>query len=214
MTISNIWKRVRKMKLPFNLVPAHWGLKGINREIAKIEHHMEDGFDKEIALAELMIPDPIACKQRFLDIKVKYGKITQYDYEMESAELKLVGKDLELARTEINFKHDKIPEREYNKCKATISGEPWVEIISMGINSENIDQGSMELDWNEHFITKLKESGYKGANEEAIVDQWLATLCKHIALEQFGGVGDFDDMIDQAPTPKRRPTSDGKWEVS
>lgn len=58
------------------------------------------------------------------------------------------------------------------------SKEPWVEIRSADFNEARGVR--IELDWNDAFIEHLKESGIKGANEEEIVQKWLAFLYQNL----------------------------------
>ncbi len=46
------------------------------------------------------------------------------------------------------------------KERATAKGEPWVAVLDTHVNKENIRNGFFELDWNEHFVLKLKQEGY------------------------------------------------------
>jgi hypothetical protein len=68
---------------------------------------------------------------------------------------------------------------------ATQSGEPWVTVLGMDVNPENISEGNFELDWNDTFVAKLVKSGYKGKDDIAIVDQWFTSLCRTIAMSEF-----------------------------
>jgi hypothetical protein len=70
------------------------------------------------------------------------------------------------------------------KETATAKKEPYVAVLNTHINTDNIRNGFFELDWNEYFILKLTEAGYKGDSEEAIVDQWFKDLCRDVALEE------------------------------
>ena len=70
------------------------------------------------------------------------------------------------------------------KDAATAKKEPYVAVLNTHINTDNIRNGFFELDWNEYFILKLTEAGYKGDTEEAIVDQWFRDLCRDVALEE------------------------------
>ena len=38
---------------------------------------------------------------------------------------------------------------------ATEKGEPYVAILSMQVDPENMHQGAFELDWNDKFVTNL-----------------------------------------------------------
>jgi hypothetical protein len=76
------------------------------------------------------------------------------------------------------------------KERATRKKEPWVGVIQTHVNKENIRNGFFELDWNDHFIVKLKQEGYgeDGDNEEEIVDRWFRELCANVVVDgDFGG---------------------------
>jgi hypothetical protein len=68
---------------------------------------------------------------------------------------------------------------------ATERGEPYVNVISMEIDSEDFNNGAFELDWNDIFITKLVRAGYKGATDQQIVDQWFQNVCRNVVLENY-----------------------------
>jgi len=66
---------------------------------------------------------------------------------------------------------------------ATEKKEPWVAVLDTHVNKDNIRNGFFELDWNEYFVLQLKEAGYKGDTEEAVVDQWFQELCRGVGSE-------------------------------
>lgn len=68
---------------------------------------------------------------------------------------------------------------------ATQKGEPYINIIGMDIDPNNIGIGAFELDWNEFFIAKLIKSGYKAGNEEQLVDQWFQDVCRNVVMETY-----------------------------
>jgi hypothetical protein len=69
------------------------------------------------------------------------------------------------------------------KALATEKKEPWVAVLDTHVNKDNIRNGFFELDWNEYFVLQLKEAGYQGDTEEAVVDQWFQELCKGVGSE-------------------------------
>lgn len=95
------------------------------------------------------------------------------------------------------------------KDLATEKGEPWVNILSIELDPENIGNGAFELDWNDIFVAKLVRAGYKGKNDAQIVDQWFQTICRNVVLETYeqyeanklGGI-------------ERKSLSNGRTEVS
>ena len=96
---------------------------------------------------------------------------------------------------------------------ATQRGEPWVSVLSMDIDPENLHQGSFELDWNEKFVANLVRSGYqmKPTDTDAdIVDRWFQNVCRHVVMETW--------EQEQAANPNRvvktRNVGGGRTEVS
>ena len=70
------------------------------------------------------------------------------------------------------------------KEEATKSGEAWVAVLDTKINEDNIRNGFFELDWNNEFIEKLLDAGYKGETNEQIVDGWFKTIARNILQEE------------------------------
>jgi len=66
---------------------------------------------------------------------------------------------------------------------ATEKKEPWVAVLDTHVNKDNIRNGFFELDWNEYFVLQLREAGYKGDTEEAVVDQWFQELCRGVGQD-------------------------------
>ena len=74
------------------------------------------------------------------------------------------------------------------KDVATDKGEPYVSILSMDIDPDNLHEGSFELDWNSVFVTRLIKSGYmiKPTDSDAeIVDRWFQNVCRHVVMETW-----------------------------
>jgi len=68
---------------------------------------------------------------------------------------------------------------------ATQRGEPYVAIIGMELDPENIHQGAFELDWNDKFVADLIRHGYQGKTDADIVDQWFQAVCRNVVLETY-----------------------------
>ena len=71
---------------------------------------------------------------------------------------------------------------------ATEAGEPYVAILSVELDPENIGNGAFELDWNDKFIANLVRAGYQSKPnepEDVIIDRWFQTICKNIAMENY-----------------------------
>jgi len=58
------------------------------------------------------------------------------------------------------------------------SPEPWVEIVSWVDTEQGV---KVELDWNDAFIDHLKVEGVTGADEDQIVQKWVAVLLHNVA---------------------------------
>ena len=64
------------------------------------------------------------------------------------------------------------------------SEEPVVKVLNLNVNPENPRNGFFELDWNNEFIEKLLDAGYKGETNEQIVDGWFKTIARNILQEE------------------------------
>lgn len=92
---------------------------------------------------------------------------------------------------------------------ATQAQEPYVSIVSVEVDSAQPGNGSFELDWNEHFVTKLIRHGYTGKSDEQIVDQWFQDVCRHVVMETY-------EQYEANNTARvsRRDLGDGRQEIS
>lgn len=76
------------------------------------------------------------------------------------------------------------------KERANRKNEPWVGVLNTHVNSDNVRNGFFELDWNEHFVLKLRQEGYgaDGDKDEEIVDRWFRELCANVVVDgDYGG---------------------------
>ena len=96
---------------------------------------------------------------------------------------------------------------------ATENGEPYVAILSLDVDPNNLHQGSFELDWNEKFISNLVKAGYMMKKEDTdaeIVDRWFQNVCRNVVLETW--------EQEEAMNPSRRVNvkdlGNGRKEVS
>jgi hypothetical protein len=74
------------------------------------------------------------------------------------------------------------------KEKATAAGEPYINILSMELDPNDVNNGAFELDWNDKFILNLIRAGYKQKDSDTdnvLVDRWFQTVCRNIALEVY-----------------------------
>jgi hypothetical protein len=71
---------------------------------------------------------------------------------------------------------------------ATQANEPYVTVVSMDIDPEDINSGAFELDFNEIFVARLVKAGYMMKKEDTdaeIVDRWWTQVCRNVALELY-----------------------------
>lgn len=68
---------------------------------------------------------------------------------------------------------------------ATEKGEPYIAILGMEVDYENLASGSIELDWNEKFVSNLIRAGYQGKTDADIVDLWFQNVCRNIVMETY-----------------------------
>ena len=107
-----------------------------------------------------------------------------------------------------------------DKEKATAAGQPYVSILKVDIDPNNIVNGSFELDWNDKFLLNLIKSGYKMQEDDKdsdIVDRWFHTVCRNIVMEMY-------EQEQADPTNRdvntgeriiqRNPLGDGRSEIS
>jgi hypothetical protein len=73
----------------------------------------------------------------------------------------------------------------HQKELATQCGEPWVQVVSFGIDPSDPKSGMFELDYNDIFLAKLIRSGYQGQTDQQIVDQWFVSVCRSVVMENF-----------------------------
>jgi hypothetical protein len=93
----------------------------------------------------------------------------------------ITAKEKELEEQEMALLKKKDP-----KAYATRRKEPWVNVLDVKVNKENVRNGFFELDWNEYFIKQLIEAGYGVDNdpEEEIVDRWFRDIVYNMLQEE------------------------------
>ena len=99
------------------------------------------------------------------------------------------------------------------KDAATEKGEPYVAILGMEVDPENLHQGSFELDWNSIFVTRLVKAGYmmKETDTDAdIVDRWFQNVCRHVVMETF----EQEEAMNPQRFVRSRDLGDGRREHS
>jgi len=119
-------------------------------------------------------------------------------------------------KTQANTKSDTPApaKKKTDKEIATELGEPYVAIISMDINPNNLHEGAFELDWNDKFIANLVRAGYQmqpNEPEDVIVDRWFQNVCRHVVMETW----EQEEAIKKSGIyVQTRDIGDGRSEVS
>jgi hypothetical protein len=107
------------------------------------------------------------------------------------------------------------PKKKSEKDLATEQGEPYVAILSMDIDPDNLHEGSFELDWNEKFVNNLIRAGYQMNPKDSdadIVDRWFTAVCRNVVLETYEQYEAMNPERDRVV--KSRNIGDGRSEVS
>lgn len=123
----------------------------------------------------------------------------------------------------IEDKPEKQPrkKKEENKLSpkelATRNNEPYIDIISVEVDPNNINSGSFELDFNDKFILNLIKAGYKMRDDDTdqvIVDRWFQTVCRNIALEVYEQEIADPQKRNDIRVIQQRDIGNGRTEVS
>ena len=93
---------------------------------------------------------------------------------------------------------------------ATRRKEPWINVIDVKVNEENVRNGFFEMDWNKYFIEQLITAGYgtEADPEEEIVDRWFRDIVFNMLSEEGLDTNRNSGYINVVPISK------GKSEVS
>ena len=67
--------------------------------------------------------------------------------------------------------------------------EPFLDL--KGLVQEEDGKIKIELDWDDNFIKKLKESGYTGASDDILIQKYLLELTKSIS-DDMSGDSDYE----------------------
>ena len=124
---------------------------------------------------------------------------------IEAKEQALAEEQKKLEEQEMKILKQKDP-KEY----ATRRKEPWINVLDVKVNEDNVRNGFFELDWNKYFIQQLIEAGYGTEQdvEEEIVDRWFRDIVYNMLEEEGMDTDRGAGYINVVPIDK------GKSEVS
>ena len=127
-------------------------------------------------------------------------------------------KDMEERISEIDLEFGHITQDEHDKKVATLNGNPYVKVLNIDLDENAPGAGFFELDFNEHFVEYLANSGYEGIEPDEIVDNWFNDLCKNIVLndleDEAGDPRSFDVASKEGLIINRLKTNDDTAEYS
>jgi hypothetical protein len=107
------------------------------------------------------------------DEEIKRSKARQIENE----------RDMEERISEIDLEFGRISQEEHDKKVATLNGDPYIKVVNLDLDEKSPGAGFFELDFNEHFVEYLANSGYEGVEPDEIVDNWFNDLCQNIVME-------------------------------
>lgn len=104
--------------------------------------------------------------------------------EAKLAELERVREEAEAAARDALQKEEEA--KLSPKDRATKKGEPWVSVLDVKVNNDNIRNGFFELDWNPLFIQQLILGGYGTPDdpEEEVVDRWFREIVTQMLIDE------------------------------
>jgi hypothetical protein len=109
------------------------------------------------------------------------------------------------------------PKSKTPKEIATEAGEPYINIISVELDPDDIGNGAFELDWNDIFVARLVKAGYmqrKDDTDDQIVDRWFQNVCRNILNENYEQ-WEANQPVDTRPRRvDRNDLGNGRTEIS
>ena len=100
---------------------------------------------------------------------------------------------------------------------ATEAKEPYVNVISVELDPDDVGNGAFELDWNDVFVARLVKAGFQMKKEDTdadIVDRWFQTVCKNIIAENYEQWEANQPVESRPRMVDRRDLGGGRTEVS
>ncbi len=119
-------------------------------------------------------------------------------------------KALEEEKARLEAEEMELLKKKNPKEYATRRKEPWVSVLDVKVNEENVRNGFFEMDWNKYFIAELIQAGYglEADPEEEIVDRWFRDIVYNMLAEDGMDTDRGAGYINVVPIDK------GKSEVS
>ena len=100
---------------------------------------------------------------------------------------------------------------------ATEAGEPYINVVNVDLDPDDVGNGAFELDWNDIFVARLVKAGYmmkKDDTDAEIVDRWFQSICRNILNENFEQ-WEANQPVDARPRRvDRNDLGNGRTEIS
>ena len=100
---------------------------------------------------------------------------------------------------------------------ATEAGEPYINVLAVELDPDDIGNGAFELDWNEIFIARFVKAGYmikKTDTYAEMVDRRFQSICRNILNENFEQ-WEANQPIDSRPRRvDKNDLGNGRTEIS
>jgi len=100
---------------------------------------------------------------------------------------------------------------------ATEAGEPYINVVSVELDPDDVGNGAFELDWNEIFVSRLVKAGFmqkKDDTDAEIVDRWFQSICRNVLNENFEQ-WEANQPVDARPRRvDRNDLGNGRTEIS
>ena len=149
----------------------------------------------------------------------KTRDLAKAEYELEGEDLdrrriainiaEKTEKEIEAALLEVDLKYGHITSEELEKKKKTLLEEPYVRVAKLETDPSNPAYGGIIFDYNDAFVLHLEEHGYgPHPDKDDTVNEWFNELCKNVALEAFGDLGDFAERMGAGQQQRRSMSED------
>jgi hypothetical protein len=100
---------------------------------------------------------------------------------------------------------------------ATEAGEPYISVVSVDLDPDDVGNGAFELDWNEVFVSRLVKAGFMQKRDDTdaeIVDRWFQSICRNVLNENFEQ-WEANQPVDTRPRRvDRNDLGNGRTEIS
>lgn len=139
-------------KLPFWMIPAHWGLSGKSKEIAKINYYSTDEYETAIAIASHTYLTDYEIERAKNDISLKYQKISALQHKLNILDIdlkydRITEGEKKSSALKMRFDSHDMTEKEYDAA-----------VVDLLPNDEEKRMAALEYSYKYHEITEREYS--------------------------------------------------------